>query len=251
MSVQFFEKNHRYKIDGVWATSVSTALKGIPKENVLTRWAAKTVARHALDNISTLAADVEHHGYGPTLSLLAGVPNEKRDRAAVRGTEVHELAERYIGGEEIEVDPEVMPYVRGYAEFVEQWNPKPLHEEMIVASRAHNYAGRLDSIQDIPGLGVCLVDYKTSNGIYGEHVLQCAAYRFAEVMVIDDVEQPMIPVERVLILHIQEGTYDLVPVQADEVAFQKFLTAKKNYVENVQSDKLKKLIGEPLVRGAA
>jgi len=250
MSVQFFEASHRYKIDGRWATSVTTALKGIPKD-ALPRWAAKTVARHALDNISTLAADIEHHGYGPTLSLLAGIPDNQRDTAAIRGTDVHTLAEKYIAGEEVEVPAELAPYVRGYAQYVEDWNPTSLFDEVIVASRKHNYAGRLDSIQDLPGRGVSLVDYKTSSRIYGQHALQCAAYRYAEVMVVDDEERPMVPVERVLILHIQPETYDLIPVQADEVAFRKFLVAKDNYLENVQSDKLKKLIGEPLVREVA
>lgn len=249
MSVQYFDASHRYKIDGKWATSVTTALKGIPKD-ALPRWAAKTVARHALDNISTLASDIEHHGYGPTLSLLAGIPDNQRDTAAVRGTEVHALAERYIAGEEVEVG-DLAPYVRGYARYVEEWNPTSLFDEVIVASRKHNYAGRLDSIQDVPGLGVCLVDYKTSNRIYGNYALQCAAYRYAEVMVVDEVERPMVPVERVVILHIQPETYDLIPAQADEEAFRKFLVAKDNYLENVQSDKLAKLIGEPLVRGAA
>ncbi|MBB1153964.1 hypothetical protein [Amycolatopsis dendrobii] len=251
MSVQFFESAHRYKIDGRWATSVTTALKGIPKDGVLTRWAAKTVAAHALDNISTLAESIESFGYGPALKMLADVPNEKRDTAAVRGTEVHALAERYIAHEEIEVPDELMPYVRGYAQYIDDWNPTSLYEEAIVASRTHWYAGRLDSIQDVPDLGVCLVDYKTSKGVYGEYALQCAAYRGAEVIVVDGVEQPMPELDRVLILHIQPDTYDLVPVDAGPEVFEKFLTAKANYLANVQSRKLDKLIGEPLVREVA
>lgn len=247
MSVQFFEASHRYKIDGVWATSVTTALKGVPKD-FLSRWAAKTVARHALDNISTLAIDVEHHGYGPTLAMLAGVPDHKRDTAAVRGTEVHELAEKYIAGEEIEVARELMPYVRGYAQYIEDWQPKSIHEELICANRKHGYAGRFDSIQHLPDLGTCMVDYKTGSGVYGTFALQVAAYLNAEVMVVDGVELPMPQLDRALILHIQPETYDLVPVDAGPETFAKFLIAKDNYLANVQSDKLKKLIGEPLVR---
>jgi hypothetical protein len=250
MTIQFFESSHRYKIDGRWAPSVTTALKGIPKD-ALVRWASRTVAAHALDNISTLATSVESFGYGPALEMLAGVPNQKRDAAAVRGTEVHALAEQYIAGAEIEVDAHLMPYVRGYAQYIEEWNPKSLHEECITASRTHWYAGRFDSIQDVPGLGVCLVDYKTSKGVYGETALQCAAYRYAEVMVVDGEEQPMRPVERVLILHIQPETYDLIPADAGPEAFENFLKAKANYLANVQSNRLSKLLGEPLVRGAA
>ncbi|RSN65452.1 hypothetical protein DMH01_03485 [Amycolatopsis sp. WAC 04182] len=248
--IQFFETNHRYKIDGRYATSVTTALKGIPKD-ALPRWAARTVASHALNNISTLADSVEAFGFEPALRMLAGVPDEKRDTAAIRGTDVHNLAEPYLAGEKVEVPAELEPYVRGYARYVEDWNPTAIYDEVIVASRKHNYAGRLDSIQDIPGLGVCLVDYKTSNRIYGEHALQCAAYRYAETMVVDGEEIPMPPVERVLILHIQPETYDLIPAEAGPETFEKFLTAKANYLANVQSGKLKKLIGEPLVREVA
>lgn len=248
--IQFFEASHRYKIDGRWATSVTTALKGIPKD-ALPRWAARTVASHALDNISTLASSVEAFGYGPTLKMLAGVPDEKRDTAGVRGTDVHTLAEKYIAGEEVEVPAELAPYVRGYAQYVQDWNPTSIYDEVIVASRKHNYAGRLDSIQDIPDLGMCLVDYKTSNRVYGEHALQCAAYRHAEVMLVDGVEQPMVPVERVLILHIQKETYDLIPADAGYEVFENFLTAKANYLANVQSGRLAKLLGEPLVREVA
>lgn len=250
MTVQFFEASHRYKIDGQWATSVTTALKGVPKD-FLSRWAAKTVARHALDHISTLAIDVEHHGYGPTLAMLAGVPDHKRDTAAVRGTEVHTLAERYISGEEVEVPAELMPYVRGYAQYIEDWNPYSIHEELMCANRKWMYAGRFDSIQHIPSLGNCMVDYKTSSGVYGIFALQVAAYLNAEVMVVDGVEEPMPQLDRALILHIQPETYDLVPVDAGVDTFSKFLIAKDNYVANVQSDKLKKLIGEPLVREVA
>jgi hypothetical protein len=250
VSIQFFESSHRYKIDGEWATSVTTALKGIPKD-FLTRWAAKEVATYALNNLDQLAGVVDSAGYGPALSMLSGIPNQKRDHAAVRGTEVHALAEKYIAGEAIEVDPYVQPYVDGYAQYITDWNPVSVHEELMVASRKHMYAGRLDSIQDIPARGRALVDYKTSSGVYGEYALQCAAYRHAEVYVDENGDtQPMLPVDEVLILHIQRGTYDLIPVQADEEVFEKFLVAKANYLANVQSRKLDKLVGEPIVRAA-
>lgn len=252
MTIQFFEASHRYKIDGEYVTSVTTALKGIPKE-AIPRWTALTVARHALDNISTLASSVDAFGYGPALKMLADVPNEKRDVAGDRGTDVHALAEQYIAGKEIEVPGELMPYVRAYAQYVDGWAPVSLHEELMVGSRKHKYAGRLDSIQELPTRGTtAIVDYKTSNGVYGEYALQCAAYRYAEFFVdADGAEHAMPPVDEVLILHIQPDHYDLVPVVAGEETFRKFLVAKDNYLENVQSGKLKKLIGEPLVRQVA
>lgn len=241
---------HRYKIDGRWAIGVTTALKGIPKDDPLKRWSARLVAEHAVENIWDLKRMIDRDGNGPAISYLKELPNQRRNEAAVRGTDVHKLAERYIQGDEIEVPEHLEPYVRGYASYIEDFNPTTVHEELTVASRTHGYAGTLDSIQDIAALGCrALVDYKTSGGIYGEYALQCAAYRHAEVYLdANGDEQPMIPVDAVFILHIQPDDYQLIPVQADAEAFAKYLAAQANYVANVQGKKLEKLLGTPVAR---
>lgn len=238
---------HSYTIDGKKALGVTTALKGIPKDEALKRWAAKLVAEHAVDNIYDVKRMLDSGGRNPTVYFLKELPNQKRDDAAVRGTAVHKFAEQIIKGEEVEVPEHLASYVEGYLHYLEDFNPTTVHEELIVASREHMIAGRLDSIQDIPGFGRCLVDYKTSNGVYGETALQVAAYRHMEVYVDDEGdEHPMLPVDRTFVLHIQPGDYSLIPVQAGPDEFAKFLKARDNYVANVQSRKLDKLLGEPL-----
>jgi len=237
---------HSYTIDGKRAVGVTTALKGIPKD-ALVPWAAREVATYVVDNIYDVKRMLDSGGRYPTIDFLKGIPNQKRDTAAVRGTEVHALAERYIRGEEIEVDDALRPYVDGYAAFIRDWSPASVHEEIVVASRKHGYAGTLDSIQDIPALGRCLVDYKTGKGVYGETALQVAAYRYADVYLdAEGNEQPMVPVEKTFVLHIQPDTYDLVPLAADEAAFENYLKAQANYLANVQSKRLDKLLGVPL-----
>lgn len=241
-----YRNYHRYMIDGRWAVGVTTALKGVPK-GALVGWAARTVAEHAVTNVDELSRMVASGGPGPAVQYLTAVPNQQRDDAAIRGTEVHALAERYIQGEEIEVPERLEPYVRGYAQFVADFDPTTVHEELLVASREHGYAGTLDSIQDIPGYGRCLVDYKTSRGVYGEHALQVTAYRHADTYVdADGIEHPMLATDRAFVLHIQPYGYALIPVQADEAALSKYLAAQANYVANVQGKKLDKLIGEPI-----
>jgi hypothetical protein len=237
---------HSYTIDGKRAVGVTTALKGIPKD-ALVPWAAREVASYVVDNIYDVMRMLDSGGKNPTIDFLKGIPNQKRDAAAVRGTEVHALAEPYIRGEEIEVDENVRPYVEGYAAFIKDWDPVSVHEELVVASRTHMYAGTLDSIQDIPSLGRCLVDYKTGRGIYGEVALQVAAYRYAEVYLdAEGNEQPMPAVDRTFVLHIQPDSYDLIPIAADEFAFECYLKAQANYLANVQSKRLDKLLGLPL-----
>jgi len=242
-----FRNYHRYKIDGRWATGVTTALNGVPKDEALKRWAARLVAEYAVTNYGLVGRMIDESGEAHTRHYLAEIPNARRDSAAIRGTEVHALAEKYIRGEEVEVPDRLLPYVEGYAAWVEDWQPKSMHEELVVASRSHMIAGTLDSISYIPSLdAVCLIDYKTSNYVFGVHALQCAAYRHMEVCLVDGVELPMVQVDRVFILHIKPHDYQFIPVQADEEAFGKFLAARDNYLQNVQSNKLEKLLGVAL-----
>lgn len=237
---------HSYTIDGKKAVGVTTALKGIPKD-VLVPWAAKLVAEHVVDNIYDVKRMLDVGGRGPAVHFLKELPNAKRDTAAVRGTAVHGFAEQIIKGDEVEVPEHLAAYVEGYLHYLEDFNPTTVHEELIVGSREHLVAGRLDSIQDIPGYGRAQVDYKTSKGVYGEHALQVAAYRYMEVCVDEGGnEQPNVEVEHTFVLHIMEGDYELIPVQAGPDEFKKFLAALANYRENVQSRKLEKLIGEPI-----
>lgn len=242
-----FPNYHRYKIDGRWAVGVTTALKGIPKDDALKRWAARLVAEHAVDNLDKVRAMMAESGPGFAKHFLKELPNQRFKSAGIRGTEVHLLAEKYIRGEEIEYTDEQKPYILGYAAYIEDWQPTSVHEELVVASREHGIAGTLDSIQDIAGLGRCLVDYKTSNYVYGEHALQVAAYRHMEVYLdAEGNEHPMVEVDRAFILHIKPHDYQLIPVLAGPDEFARFLKARDNYVANVQSNKLDKLLGIPL-----
>lgn len=240
-------KSHHYKIDGKRAIGVTTALNGIPKQDFLIPWASRRVAEFAVDNYDLFGRMLGAAGRGPTVKFLTDIPPQERDDAADRGTEVHTLADPYARGMSVDVPDELAPHVRGFAKYIEDFNPITIHTELVVASRKYGYAGTLDSIEDIPGYGRCLVDWKTGNGVYGEYVLQCAAYRYADLFLdFEGNEHEMLPVDRVFILHIKPDDYDLIPVQADEVAHEKFLCALDNYRENVQSNKLKKLIGEPV-----
>lgn len=241
-----YPNHHRYKIDGRWAIGVTTALKGIPKDDALKRWSARLVAEYAVGHMGQIRDMISESGEASAIHYLRELPNQRRDSAAVRGTDVHELAGPYIRGEQVEVPEHLYPYVEGYAAYVEDWRPESLHEELVVASREHMIAGTLDSISYIPGYGTCLIDYKTSNYVFGEHALQVAAYRHMEVCLIGDVESPMIPVDAAFILHIKPHDYELIPVQAGPEQFQSFLKARDNYVSNVQSRKLDKLLGVAL-----
>lgn len=242
-------KSHYYTINGKRAVGVTTALNALPKD--LTRWAARTVAEHVVKNVRTVSAMVAEGGRQPTIDYLAALPNQKRDTAAERGTDVHKLVVPLAAGDPVDVPEDLAPYVRGALAYLDDWQPTTVFAETVVASYTHLYAGTLDSIQDVPGLGRVLVDWKTSNGIYGNHALQLPAYRYAEVYLDDDGnEHPLKDVEAAYILHIKPDDYELIPITAGPEQHELFVEVLNLYRRAVQSDKLKKLIGSPLPRPA-
>lgn len=248
LQVVEYENYHRYKIDGEWVVGVTTALNGIPKN--LTRWAAREVADYAIRNLRTVSQVSESAGYGPAMDMLTAIPNQRRDDAAIRGTDVHKLAEQYIRGDEIDVSDDLLPYVQGFAEYITDYEPESIHDEVVVGNREHAFAGRLDSVQRAAKFGTALIDYKTSNRIYGNHALQCVAYCRTNLALIDGETVPFEQIDTAYILHIQPGTYDLIPVTVNDWAFDSFLSCLDHYKRNVQSDsrKLKALLGDPLPR---
>ncbi|CAL9605298.1 hypothetical protein SUDANB95_05476 [Actinosynnema sp. ALI-1.44] len=237
-------KTHYYTINGVRAVGVTTALDALPKH--LTRWAAGVVAEYVCDNLSAVEGMLAG-GRQPTVDYLQALPNQRRDDAGERGTEVHDLVWALAAGESVSVPNDLAPYVRGALSYLDDYQPEVVLAETVVASYTHHYCGTLDSIQDVPGLGRVLVDWKTSRGLYGNHALQLPAYRYAEVYLDDDgTEHPMIPVEDTYILHIKPDDYDLVPVVAGPEQFEDFVNVLNVYRRVVQSDKARKLIGSPL-----
>lgn len=249
---------HGYWIDGKRAIGVTTALKALPKE--LARWAARTVAEYVVMNPNEVNSMLRTGGQVPTVDYLSSLPYQKRNDAAVRGTAVHKLAEQVVTGIEVAVPAHLEGHVASYIRFLDEFGGTEVVSELVVANRTHNYGGTLDSIQDIPGLGRVLVDYKTSNGIYGETALQVAAYRNAEVCLdADGNEQPMIPVDDTYVLHIQADGYALYPLlHTDGEAFEAFLSVLDTYRRCIQKvrgvKRLEALVGlpiEPPLRSAA
>jgi hypothetical protein len=144
---------------------------------------------------------------------LASVPNKVRDAAGERGSEVHDIAEKLLHGEQVDVPDELAPYVDGYLRLIDEWEITPVLTETSVGNRKDWYVGRLDSIVRIGKLGNCLVllDWKTSRGVYGETGLQTAGYARAEFYVTDEdpnTEIPLPVVDRTMVCHITpDGSY--------------------------------------------
>jgi hypothetical protein len=238
-------RNHSYRDGEAKIPGVTSYLQSLPKP-ALVGWAAGAVAEFVVDNLATkqghlLADELEVElrvmarekevsfpdkwSRSKAVQLLKGLPNDDRDRAGTRGTEVHRLAHRLAEGAEVDVPEELVGHVDSYLQFRDEWNPTNEIVERPIINRQHVYAGTFDLIADLDhGLGRQLIDIKTSrSGVFGEVALQLAAYRNAEQYLDEDgEEQPMIGVDGCCALWVRADGYDLYPITAGPEEYRVF-----------------------------
>jgi hypothetical protein len=195
----------------------------------------------------TLPALVEIDGWwqkGPELvvdqlTIRKLTVNHVRDKAADRGTSVHQGFEDWCRTG-LKPNPLNFPetergYVEGLVRFIEEVNPEPVFTELMVGSARHGYAGRFDLLartqavevqtgprtkRQIPA-GLGLIDLKTSKGIYMSHKLQLAAY--AEAFV--ECGYGRTDYEAVLLVR-SDGRYDF---KVSEARPSQFLAVRNAY----------------------
>ena len=185
------------------------------------------------------------------VGALKGVPWDKRDEAAARGTDVHDLAERIIHGEEVEVPEHLAGYVQGYVDWLDAWDITVHATEMVVGRRPNDgipgYAGTFDADGTFERGHLAgkrgLLDWKTSKGVYGENALQLAAYQHADFYLDDDgAEQPMPTYDFLGVVHITPTGTDLYVVEDPAASWRIFRHVA--YVAT-QTDAIKSQISEP------
>lgn len=220
-----------YYIDEVKVDSVTTILGALPKN--LTQWAADSAAEEALNNWDELAA----LPLTKRMDRIRYAHRDKRDTAAMRGTEIHTWGERLYGGLPIEVPPEHRGPVEAYAKFLDAWEIEPIASETPLVNLTYRYGGTADLWAHI---GVrdnvrALIDLKTGNNVYEATVLQLTGYRNAELWQPGKgtpkqrqaTEEALPPVEETWVAHILPDTVRFRPVRT-EGQFRAFL-----YVQQV------------------
>jgi hypothetical protein len=219
-------RGHWYKIDGTKADGVTTLIgNGLPKP-ALTRWAAKSVAEHVADNLDAVAG-MAPMGRDAIVDALKGVPWASARRAAVKGTEVHALAEKLSHGELVEVPEHLEGHVESCVAFLDDWQIRPVRTETVVGHRRWRYCGSFDGVWSLPDGRRVIGDYKTSgSGVYPEVALQMAAYRHAEVYLDENNrEKPIadLGITDGVVVWLRSDGYDVYPVDTSEPVFKDFL----------------------------
>ena len=265
--------------------SVTTLLQlGLPK--YLVPWASKLIAEATY-------ADVEQHGKkalkvwaregrayldecrangmkleradetpkGLALRWLKGEPDRVRDKAAARGSAVHEAAEDtvlervreaerlYIAGEMPVFDAGIDPYMQSFIRWLNDFRPRFVATEATVYNRSQWYAGTLDAIVEVLVDGEWIrlvVDYKSGRNIYPEVALQCAAYARGEFIGGADgvTEFPVPAVDGTAVLHLTPKGYRFRRLRYDDQVYRTFLYTRE--VARWALNGSKTAIGDPI-----
>lgn len=214
----------------------------------LKKWAAREAASYAIDHWAELAElPLLERG-----ELIRTAPDRSVSTAAVRGTEVHALAERLTHGAEVDVPDALAPHVDSALAFLSRWDPRPVITEAVIVNREIGYAGTLDLVADMRGTR-WLLDWKTGTGVYPDAVLQLAAYAHAEHYVRDGVERPMaeLDISRAGIVHVRADGFDVYPAAIGPDAFLIFrhaawLARWTHWDRDTRSTALSGLLGRSL-----
>lgn len=106
---------------------------------------------------------------------------ETRDTAATIGTVAHELVECHIRKTQFDpapYPPELVERAQkpfgAFLEWAGSTHLQPTETEVSLISRTHRFGGTLDAM--LVNGKLALGDWKTSNGVYGDYLMQLAAY---------------------------------------------------------------------------
>lgn len=229
-------------------TGVTTAVKTLDynPENLL-RWAAKTQCVGIADlflaavegdaNLSELDWLSTQESIWRKLEEYELTFEHVRDRAATRGTQVHQVAFQALGmGRPVpdleRLTPEERGHARAIMSFWLDYEPEPERVEQVVYSERLGVAGRLDFLGRLKGYdGLCVVDAKTgkflSAGAHaqvgGGYPLLAAESGFLKGPGLLGPADAVAAAKRVTPLLLQtreDGTYDLIEATGTPESFE-------------------------------
>lgn len=169
-----------------------------------------------LPDMSALAFDESSHTYClngmnlPSVTTLmeplsnakySGVSKGMLEKAAARGTAVHNAAEFYLNYGIEEIEPEYMPWFQAFLCWHREYQPKVVATEMRLFHKILMYAGTADLLAYIGGK-LTLVDYKTT-AQYSEMTFPVQLEAYAQSLASHGIH-----VEQKAILQLKkDGTY--------------------------------------------
>lgn len=170
--------------------SVTTILAELNKP-ALVPWAARVGADAAVEFLADWMEPADNGGRAAFVpesrldeihELVRNAHQKTKDESAATGTTVHDWIEQHHGDILGAPDPDDPTAVAPWRAFVAWWRTagfEVVATERMCIDKKGRYAGRFDLLLRDQRGELWIGDIKTSNSVYAEHVLQCAAYASA------------------------------------------------------------------------
>ena len=166
-------------LDGIKVPSVTTIISRFKDSGGLIKWAYKQGREH--ENLAMRKLPAPSHLY------------DKVQEAALAGTIAHDFIESYVldgaqegerfaaikakyAEEDADVKKRAWNAFQQFLKWISNTNIVITHTEMGNVSETHKFGGTLDAIGLDSDGEVVLIDWKTSNAVYGDYLIQLAAY---------------------------------------------------------------------------
>lgn len=184
VKIKFFPDSHSYWIDGKRKTGVTTLIGIKDKSTALVSWATELCADFLIEKL-------ERGGKITEADILEAqvLHTVRKTEAADLGTKIHDFCEKYIkhklkqkGYESFPDMPDeeaVQIGINAFLDWEKEHSVKFISSERIIYSKKHDFLGKMDIEAKVDG-EVCLVDLKSSSGLYNTVRLQTAAYLKAD-----------------------------------------------------------------------
>ncbi len=214
--------------------SVTTALNALAKP-ALMPWAAKLVAERAYDVLTgKLEAPTKK---ADCLKFLKAAPREYTEASQKRGTAVHHACENYSPTRTEPYDPEILPYVQAYEDFLIEEGFTILEQELTVFHPVFGYAGTLDAIVERGGKHY-VMDIKTG-GVYPSASLQMAAYAHATHKLDGTglASEQTIDIEGGFVLELKPNKYTIHYMDVGNKQFDTFLKVLEVSIWNTEDSR--------------
>jgi hypothetical protein len=156
---------------------------------------------------------------------LRAAATEERDLKAARGTAIHDAATS--GRMMSEVPVELRPSLHQFLNWLEDSGAEIIAVEQQVFNLTLGYAGTFDILCRMPDGSIWIVDLKTGNATYVDHVLQQIGYAMGEFVGKDDVvDEDLTAVLRsahgMALLHLTDEGWHWQPIKVTPKMFKAF-----------------------------
>jgi hypothetical protein len=187
--IEFNEKKHEYKVDGVICPGVTTVLKDVG------------------------------------IIDFSGIPKKILDRAAHIGTCVHKACELEDNRclDYATVSPVILPYLEAWKKFETEYCVEIIENEKQIFCKRFFYAGTLDRVCKIKG-ELFLIDIKTGIEQYW-HGIQLAAYKRA----LQEMNKEYGKIKMACIYLSKDGKAKPPKIYKDRLDFDSFMHALSIY----------------------